>query len=88
VSEQIAKQFVAALHKLEQDRDLETIASLFAEDAEIDNVTTGARKEGEQGAKEFWLVYRETFDDMNSTFRNQIMTNGRAALEWVTSRRT
>jgi ketosteroid isomerase-like protein len=84
VSEQIAKQFVAALGKLEAERDLEMIASLFAEDAEIDNVTSSNEKHGKQGAKEFWRVYRETFEEMRSSFRNQIVMDGRAALEWQT----
>lgn len=85
VSEQLARQFVTALGKLEQERDLETIASLFSENAEIDNVTSAKGKEGKQGAREFWRVYRETFDEMKSTFRNQIFMDGRAALEWVTT---
>jgi ketosteroid isomerase-like protein len=84
-SETTAKKFVAALEKLEQERDLETIASLFSEDAEIDNVTSVSGKEGKQGAKEFWRVYRETFDEMKSSFRNQIFMDGRAALEWQTT---
>ncbi len=84
MSEQIAKQFIAALGKLEAERDLETIASLFAEDAQIDNVTSVAGKQGKGGAKEFWRVYRATFEEMKSTFRNELMTDGRAALEWTT----
>jgi ketosteroid isomerase-like protein len=84
VSAEIAEQFVAALGKLERERDLETIAALFAEDAEIDNVTSVEGKAGHTGAKEFWRIYREMFDEMKSTFNNQIMTDGRAALEWQT----
>lgn len=84
MSEQVAKQFIEALHRLERERDLDTIASLFADDAEIDNVTSVAGKEGQGGVREFWRVYRETFDDMDSSFRNEIFMNGRAALEWVT----
>jgi hypothetical protein len=84
VSEQIATRFVEALGKLEAERDLETIASLFAEGAQIDNVTSSERKQGRGGAKEFWRSYRETFDEMKSTFRNQIISNGKAALEWQT----
>jgi ketosteroid isomerase-like protein len=84
VPEKIAEQFVAALGKLERERDLETIAALFAENAEIDNVTSVEGKEGQGGAKEFWRIYRETFDEMRSTFSNQIITDGRAALEWQT----
>jgi hypothetical protein len=85
VSEHVAKEFIEALGRLEAERDVETIASLFAEDAQIDNVTSAEGNQGRGGAKDFWRAYRETFDTMKSTFRNQIVTEGRAALEWQTT---
>jgi hypothetical protein len=84
VSEGIVKQFVEALGRLESKRELEPIVSLFAEDAEINNVTSMKGKQGQGGAEEFWRVYRETFEEMKSTFRNEIVTDGRGALEWQT----
>ena len=35
-----AEKFIDALHKLEAERDLDTIASLFADDADVANVIT------------------------------------------------
>jgi hypothetical protein len=84
VSEHIVKQFIEALGKLESNRELEPIVSLFTEGAEINNVTSMEGKQGQGGAEEFWRVYRETFDDMKSTFKNQIVMDGKGALEWQT----
>ena len=77
-----AKQFIDALHKLESDRDLETIVNLFSEDCEIGNVVT---EDKDIGVKDFWTSYRESFGEVKSTFRNEIITDGVTALEWTTS---
>lgn len=82
MAENTAKNFVDALKKLESDRDLETICGLFSENAEIGNVVTG---EAKLGVKEFWQNYRDNFDTVNSTFKNEIVTGERAALEWTTA---
>jgi hypothetical protein len=82
MAENTAKQFIDALHKLERDRDLETIVGLFSEDCEIGNVVTENK---DIGVKEFWTSYRESFGEVQSTFRNEIITGGTAALEWTTS---
>ena len=75
-----AKKFIDALHKLEAERDLETIASLFEESAEVSNVLTEDRP---MNARDFWQNYRDNFDTIKSSFRNEIITDDRAALEWV-----
>jgi hypothetical protein len=85
VSAHIAKTFIEALRKLESERDVETIVSLFTDDAVIDNVTSLEGKHGTQGAREFWTAYRETFATMASTFRNEIISDNKIALEWETS---
>ena len=82
MAENIAKQFIDALHKLERDRDLETIVGLFSEDCEIGNVVT---EDKDIGAEKFWSSYRESFGEVESTFRNEIITGDRTALEWTTS---
>lgn len=33
----------------------------------------------------FWEAYRDTFGEVASTFRNVIVSDGRAALEWTTT---
>ena len=75
-----AKKFIDALHKLEADRDLETIAGLFQESAAVSNVLTEDRP---MNAREFWQHYRDNFGEIKSAFRNEIITEDRAALEWV-----
>ena len=82
MAENTAKQFIDALHKLERDRDLETIVGLFSEDCEIGNVVT---EDKDIGAEKFWSSYRESFGEVESTFRNEIITGGATALEWTTS---
>ncbi len=82
MAENIAKQFIDALHKLERDRDLETIVGLFSEDCDIGNVVT---EDKDIGAEKFWSSYRESFGEVESTFRNEIITENRAALEWKTT---
>ncbi len=81
MAENTAKNFIDALNKLESDRDLETICSLFSEKCEIGNVVTDDKN---IGVREFWNSYRETFDEVHSTFRNEIITDGVTALEWTT----
>jgi ketosteroid isomerase-like protein len=84
MSRDIANRFIEALERLERERDLETIVSLFAEDCRVGNVIVPAPYEGPPGAREFWERYRETFGDVKSTFHNIIVTGGHAALEWTT----
>lgn len=84
MAEDTAKKFVDALGKLESERDLETIASLFADDCDIGNVVT-ENKDKKIDARRFWQSYRDNFGEVKSTFRNQIITDNRAALEWTTS---
>lgn len=82
MAENIAKQFIDALHKLERDRDLETIVSLFSQDSDVGNVVT---EDKDISAEKFWSSYRESFGEVESTFRNEIITGDRTALEWTTS---
>lgn len=82
MAENTAKKFIDALWKLEEDRDLETIVGLFSEDSEVGNVVT---EDKNIGAREFWKNYRASFDQVKSTFRNEIINDDTAALEWTTS---
>ncbi len=77
-----AEKFIDALGKLEADRDLEMIVGLFSADSEVGNVVT---EDKNIGAREFWQNYRDNFDEVKSTFRNKIMTDNTAALEWTTT---
>lgn len=80
----LAKQFVDALYKLEASQDLDSIVALFADDSHTGNVVTSEALHGVEGARTFWQNYRGTFKEVRSTFRNQIVTDGNVALEWTT----
>lgn len=80
-----AEKFVAALHKLEESHESDEIVALYAEASEIANVVAPKKFSGQQGAREFWTKYRETFGEMHSEFRNQIYGERSAALEWTTT---
>ncbi len=84
MAENTAERFVDALLKLETERDLETICALFSDDCDIANVVT-VDNDKAMGAREFWQSYRDNFGEVKSTFRNQITTDDRAALEWNTT---
>lgn len=78
-----AENFIEALRKLESERDLDTIVALFADDAEIGNVTVTDTMSGTEGARKFWRNYRDTFGEIESIFHNKINLDGVAALEWT-----
>ncbi len=77
-----AEKFIEALKKLESDKDLDTIVSLFADDSEVGNVTVTDTMSGTDGARKFWQNYRDTFGEIESTFHNKIISDDTAALEW------
>jgi steroid delta-isomerase-like uncharacterized protein len=85
MSQEVADNFVEALWKLEEDRDVEPLVALHTEDCEVGNVAVPRTFEGLDGLREFWTNYRKTFGEMKSEFRNVFATDGRAALEWTTT---
>ena len=76
-----AKTFIDALHRLEGERDVDTIAALYAPDAVISNPL--AKNEGGEGAAAFWGAYRKSFDDIRSEFSVILEKDGQIALEWT-----
>jgi limonene-1,2-epoxide hydrolase len=80
----IAEKFIEALRGLEENRDLDAMVALYAEGSEVGNVNAPEKFTGVEGAREFWSKYRDTFGEVRSTFRNRIIADDRAALEWTT----
>ncbi|WP_082480101.1 MULTISPECIES: nuclear transport factor 2 family protein [unclassified Rhizobium] len=78
----LADTFISALHRLESDRDVETIAKLFADDASVSNPLVSYDDGGPDAAKTFWSHYRDAFDEISSEFRAVTETDGVAFLEW------
>jgi ketosteroid isomerase-like protein len=81
----IAEQFIEALRGTEAERDVETMVALYAEESEVGNVNAPEKFTGPTGAREFWTKYRDTFGQVRSTFRNRIVNETSAALEWTTA---
>ncbi len=84
MSKEVADDFVEALRKLEEDRDVEPLVEIHAEDCEVGNVSVSEIFRGHEGLREFWTEYRKTFGEMKSTFRNVFAAGDVAALEWTT----
>jgi ketosteroid isomerase-like protein len=84
VSKEVADDFIEALRKLEEDKDVEALVEIHAEDCEVGNVSVSKTFRGHDGLREFWTEYRKTFGEMKSTFRNVFATGEGAALEWTT----
>lgn len=79
------QHFIEALGRLEHERDLTAITELFAPESDIGNIVSSRQFSGPAGAREFWQIYRETFGEVASSFRNVIVGDGQAALEWTTT---
>src|ERR687893_1709533 len=84
MSKEIADDFIEALRRLEEDRDVEALVEIHTEDCEVGNVSVPETFKGRDGLREFWTEYRKTFGEMRSTFRNVFATGEGAALEWTT----
>lgn len=84
MTQEISDKFIEALHDLEKNRDVEKIASLFSDDAEVNNVVT-IENSHDLTAREFWTKYRDNFGEVNSEFSNKIYGENTAALEWTTT---
>ena len=84
MAHEISEKFIEALHALEESRDVEKIAALFADGAEVNNVVTIENSHDLQ-ARDFWQKYRDNFGEVHSEFRNKIYGENSAALEWTTT---
>jgi len=78
-----ADTFIQALYRLEHDREVESIAALFAPDADVSNPLVKHAHEGEGGAAAFWTSYRAAFETIHSEFRNIVEDDKSSLLEWV-----
>lgn len=79
------RAFIDALEQLERDSDAETIAKLFADDADVSNPMVEHVGEGEAGALAFWRNYRKAFGTIRSEFRDIVEDGNVAMLEWTST---
>ena len=82
MSKELTDTFVNALRNLEENGDAEIMPPLFAENCEIGNSALHDTLSGREGVREFWTSYRGTFAELESNFKNQIVSDGSSALEW------
>lgn len=75
---ELVSKFKEALKTTEKSRDPQPLAGLFAQDAELTNLG------GDHGhdAAQFWQIYLDQFEKIESTFHNEVVTEHSAALEW------
>jgi ketosteroid isomerase-like protein len=85
VDTDVTQQFIDALAALERERNAEQITALFGPESEVGNIVSPRQFSGVEGARAFWEAYRDTFGEVASSFRNVIVSDGRAALEWTTT---
>lgn len=85
MADDMAHRFEQALHTLEDTRDVEPMAALFTDDADVSNPLVKHEGEGKQGARDFWTKYRASFDEIKSTFRHVVTheQEGAGFLEWI-----
>jgi ketosteroid isomerase-like protein len=85
----LARQFIDALHRLEGDeRDLDGIVGLFADDARLTNAAlalVGEERTGKDGIRKFWEEYRGTFERARSEFHQVTHNEQAAGLFWTTT---
>ena len=83
-----AASFVAALRSLEETGDVESMVALYADDAETSGPTDNEPHRGKDGARRFWRMYRDSFEEITSSFTNVVAgAGGTIMLEWTSEGR-
>lgn len=77
-----ADRFIRALQQVEETGNVEPLAELFADDAEISSLAVIEPLRGYAGAREFWKEYLHAFDHIHSQFTRVIEHDGEIILEW------
>lgn len=79
-----ALRFTAALHALEETGDVERMVMLFDDTAEVSGPTDQAPHRGQDGARRFWRMYRDSFNEIHSEFEKIVEGgDGTVMLEWT-----
>src|SRR5918997_1010924 len=85
VDTDVTQQFIDALADLERERNVERITALFGPESEVGNIVSPRQFSGAEGARAFREGYRDALGEVATTFRNVIVSDGRAALERTTT---
>ena len=83
-----APAFITALRALEESGDIEPMVALYDTDAETSGPTDLAPHQGQEGARHFWRMYRDSFGEIRSTFTKVVEgADGTVMLEWTSEGR-
>ncbi|HEY0604983.1 MAG TPA: nuclear transport factor 2 family protein [Herpetosiphonaceae bacterium] len=87
--QQLAQQFIDALHALEQGDagNVDQLAGMYSDDARLVNAAlklAGQERTGQDGARQFWTEYRRTFGEAHSDFYQVTVNEQAAGLFWTT----
>src|ERR687894_1789220 len=85
VETDVTQQFIDAFGALERERNVERITALFGPESEVGNIVSPRQFSGAEGARAFREGYRDALGEVATTFRNVIVSDGRAALERTTT---
>lgn len=78
-----AQRFIDALHRLEEQGEVDEMVSMYSEQAELSNPTDDEPHRGPKGARDFWSAYRSSFEEIHSEFRNVCASDQAVMLEWT-----
>lgn len=84
VQDPTTRRFIAALRHLEQDGDLDPMAELFSDDAEVRSIDGHGPRTGPDGIRQLFGEYVRQFDRLSTTFTQVTEGGTHAALEWST----
>lgn len=84
VEDDTTRSFIAALRHLEQERDLDPMAELFSDDAEVRSIDGHGPRQGPDGIRALFEEYLKQFDEVSTTFTQVTEGGTHAALEWTT----
>ena len=85
VRDETTRKFIAALRHLEQVRDLEPMAALFSDEAEVKSIDGHGTRTGPDGITALFDEYLRQFDEVRTTFTQVTEGERHAALEWTTA---
>lgn len=83
MASETAEKFMQTLQQIEEKKNVESLVSLFTEDAELSNLATPVPLQGKNGARQFWQKYLSVFQQIHSKFTNVVESDGSAVLEWI-----
>ena len=82
MSDAHARRFIETLHRLEEQNDLDAMVALYTDEAELSNPVDTTPHRGQDGARRFWEMYRTSFREIHSEFRNVAASENVAFMEW------